>query len=127
MRSGLRVSLVIPTLNAGPLLEDVLGAVDSQPGASDLEKVAVDSGSTDATVARLEAHGFTVHHIPKRDFNHGETRDLAISKTEGDVILLLTQDATPLDDDWLPALVESYEDPKVGAAYCRQVPAGVPC
>ncbi len=121
MPSGLRVSLVIPTLNAGPLLEEVLEAVDRQPEA-DLERVAVDSGSTDDTVARLEAHGFTVHHIHKRDFNHGATRDFAIGRTEGDIILLLTQDATPLDQDWLPALVESYEDPQVGAAYCRQVP-----
>ena len=122
MRSGVRASLVIPTLNAGPLLEEVLQAVDRQPGAAELEKVAVDSGSTDDTVARLKVHDFAVHHIPKRDFNHGTTRDLAISKTGGDVILLLTQDATPLDENWLSALVACYEDPAVGAAYCRQVP-----
>jgi len=122
MPSGLRASLVIPTLNAGPLLDEVLEAVDRQPGAADLEKVAVDSGSRDDTVARLQAHDFTVHHVHKRDFNHGATRDLAISKTEGDVILLLTQDATPVDENWLPALLACYDDPAVGAAYCRQVP-----
>lgn len=122
MPSGPRVSLVIPTLNAGPLLEEVLQAVNRQPGATDLEKVAVDSGSEDYTVSLLEAHDFTVHKIEKSEFNHGATRDLAISKTKGDVILLLTQDATPLDENWLPALVACYEDPQVGAAYCRQVP-----
>ncbi|MHC4516047.1 MAG: glycosyltransferase family 2 protein [Planctomycetota bacterium] len=122
MRSGLRVSLVIPTLNAGPLLEEVLQAVARQPDAAQLERVAVDSGSTDDTVARLQAHGFTVHQIDKRDFNHGATRDLAIGKTQGDVILLLTQDATPLDENWLPTLLATYDDPAVGAAYCRQVP-----
>jgi rhamnosyltransferase len=122
MPSGPRVSLVIPTLNAGPLLEEVLQAVDRQPGAADLEKVAVDSGSTDDTVSRLQAHGFTVHQVSKQEFNHGATRDLAISRTKGEIILLLTQDATPLDENWLPALVACYEDPEVGAAYCRQVP-----
>lgn len=122
MPSGVRASLVIPTLNAGRLLEEVLDAVDRQPGAANLEKMAVDSGSTDDTVARLQAHGFTVHQIPKRDFNHGATRDLAISRTRGDVILLLTQDAIPLDESWLPALLACYEDPAVAAAYCRQVP-----
>ncbi len=122
MPSGVRASLVMPTLNAGPLLEDVLDAVDHQPGAADLEKVAVDSGSSDDTVTRLQAHGFTVHHVDKREFNHGATRDLAISRTSGQVIVLLTQDATPLDKHWLPALLACYEDPAVGAAYCRQVP-----
>jgi hypothetical protein len=46
MPSRVRASLVIPTLNAGPLLEEVLEAVDRQPGVLDLEKMAMDSGSS---------------------------------------------------------------------------------
>jgi rhamnosyltransferase len=115
-------SLVIPTLNAGPLLEEVLAAVDRQPGATALERVAFDSGSTDGTVGCLERHGFRVSVIDKRDFNHGATRDLAIERTTGDVIVLLTQDATPADEQWLPRLLACYDDPQVGAAYCRQIP-----
>lgn len=118
----MRISLVIPTLNGGPLLEEVLQAVDRQPGADELERVAIDSGSRDDTVATLERHGFTVHGIPQSEFNHGKTRDLGISKTRGDIIALLTQDAIPADEAWLPKLVESYDDPGVGAAYCRQIP-----
>ncbi|MCA8956575.1 MAG: glycosyltransferase family 2 protein [Planctomycetes bacterium] len=118
----MRVSLVIPTLNAGSLLEDVLRGIDAQPGADRLERVAVDSGSTDGTCERLAAHGFTVHGIDKRAFNHGTTRDLAIGKTSGEVVVLLTQDAVPTDDRWLPMLVAAYQDPAVGAAYCRQIP-----
>ena len=93
----MKVSLVMPTWNAGPLLEEVLAAVDAQPGAADLEKVAVDSGSADGTVGILEKHGFRVMGIEQKTFNHGATRDLAIEQTSGDVILLLTQDATPAD------------------------------
>lgn len=118
----MRVSLVIPTWNAGPLLERVLAAVDRQPGADDLERLAVDSGSRDDTVAILERHGFSVHHVDQRDFDHGATRDLAIERTHGEVIVLLTQDAIPADREWLPRLLECYEDPAVGAAYCRQIP-----
>ncbi len=50
------------------------------------------------------------------------TRDLGIEETGGDVILLLTQDATPADRNWLPALVGAYADPAVDAAWCRQIP-----
>jgi len=117
-----QTSLVIPTLNAGPLLEEVLDAVDRQPGAADLERLAVDSGSTDGTPERLERHGFRVLRIDKREFDHGATRDLGISRTSGEVVVLLTQDATPADERWLPALVACYTDAAVGAAYCRQIP-----
>lgn len=118
----LRASLVMPTWNAGPLLEEVLSAVDAQPGAEALERVAIDSGSTDGTQGVLERHGFRVRTIPQKDFNHGATRDLGIEETTGDVILLLTQDATPADRGWLPALLAAYADPAVDAAWCRQIP-----
>ena len=42
MRSGLRVSLVIPTLNAGPLLEEVLQAVARQPDAAERAEFIAD-------------------------------------------------------------------------------------
>ncbi len=122
MTSAMRASLVIPTWNGGPVLEQVLAMVDRQPGAAELEKVAVDSGSRDETVAMLRRHGFTVHGIEQREFNHGATRDFAIERTRGDVVVLLTQDAIPADTNWLPALLDCYTDPSVGAAYCKQIP-----
>ena len=118
----MRVGLVIPTWNGMPLLEEVMGAIDRQPGATDLVRFAIDSGSSDATVTCLRDHGFAVQSIEQREFNHGTTRDLAISQVDADVVLLLTQDAIPADDEWLPRLVEVYDYPKVGAAYCRQIP-----
>lgn len=118
----MRLSLVMPTLNAGPLLEEVLQGVARQPAAQELELCAVDSGSTDDTVTMLQDFGFAVHGIDKADFNHGSTRDLAIAKTSGEVVLLLTQDATPADEHWLDKLAACYADPRVGAAYCRQIP-----
>ena len=120
--NSMRVSLVMPTLNGGELLERVLNGIDRQPGAMELERIAIDSGSNDDTVERLTAHGFTVHGVDQREFNHGSTRDLGISKTSGDVIVLLTQDAVPTDEEWLQRLVTAYEDPSVAAAYCRQIP-----
>ncbi|MBL9077495.1 MAG: glycosyltransferase family 2 protein [Planctomycetes bacterium] len=117
----MKASLVIPTWNAGPLLEEVLSAVDAQPGADRLERIAIDSGSTDGTQAVLQRHGFAVRTIPQSQFNHGATRDLGIEQSGGDVIVLLTQDATPADTNWLPALLGAYADPTVDAAWCRQI------
>lgn len=118
----MKISLVIPTLDAGELLDEVLAAIDRQPNIADVEKIAVDSGSTDGTVERLEAHGFSTFAIDKSEFDHGTTRDLAIGRSSGDVVVLLTQDATPADENWLPSLVACYDDENVGAAYSRQIP-----
>ena len=118
----MNASLVIPTWNGGPLLGRVLEAVDRQPHAVDLERIAIDSGSTDGSVETLLKHGFDVEHIPQREFSHGGTRDRAIEKARGDVVVLLTQDALPADEQWLDALLSAYADPSVGAAYCKQIP-----
>ena len=112
----------MPTWNAGPLLEEVLAGIERQQGAGLVEKVAFDSGSRDGTVALLQRHGFRVTSIPQAEYDHGGTRDRMIEQTTGDVIVLLTQDATPADPDWLRALLASFDDDKVAAAYCRQLP-----
>jgi rhamnosyltransferase len=116
------VSLVVPTLDAGEILGELLASLDRQDAGVDLERIAVDSGSTDGTVERLRAHGFAVEGIPRREFDHGATRDRAIRRARGEVVVLLTQDAVPADPSWLRRLLEPYEDPRVAGVYCRQVP-----
>jgi rhamnosyltransferase len=117
-----RISLVIPTLNAGPLLDEVLAAVRAQKSPAFDELVAVDSGSRDGTVERLQRAGFRVIPIDKRTFDHGRTRDLGIAQTTGDIVVLMVQDATPQGDDWLGRMVEPFADPQVAGVWCRQIP-----
>lgn len=116
-----RTSLVIPTYNAGPLLDDVLaGIARLDPGFH--EKIAIDSGSRDGTVERLQRAGFRVIPIDKREFDHGKTRDRGIAASTGDVVVLMVQDATPQSADWLAKMLEPFSDPKVAGVWCRQVP-----
>ena len=117
-----KATLAIPTHDAGPLLGEVLAAVDRQPGAGALERIAIDTASQDGTVELLRRHGFAVEGIGPADFDHGATRDAMIERAEGEVVVLLTQDAVPADDGWLAALLACYDDPAVGAAYCKQIP-----
>jgi rhamnosyltransferase len=120
-----RISLVIPTLNAGPLFDEVLESILALRGTRFDELVAVDSGSSDGTVEKLCRAGFAVHEIPKARFDHGGTRDLGISKTTGDVVVLLVQDATLQGADWLQKMVEPFADSEVAGVWCRQVPRPV--
>ena len=118
-----KVSVVIPTFNAGPGFEELLRKLAVQEGDFELEVVVVDSGSTDGTAELAGRYGADVHRIPKAGFNHGATRDRGISLSRGEYVALTVQDAVPLDDRWLAAMVENLRrDERVAAVYGRHVP-----
>ena len=85
----LRVSIVIPTLNAGATLGEVLAAIAGQEGEFRPQIVAIDSGSTDSTLTRLRDAGATVLSVPGGTFNHGETRNQALAHADGEFAILL--------------------------------------
>ena len=118
----MRFSLVMPTWNAGPLLDEVLAAVRAQASPAFDELVAIDSGSTDGTVERLLGAGFRVAGIPQREFDHGGTRDRGIRLCTGDVVVLLVQDATLQGTDWLGKMAAPFADPDVAGVWSRQIP-----
>jgi rhamnosyltransferase len=118
-----KVSIIVPTLNAGPELGELLEKIRAQNGGLDQELIVVDSGSTDGTDELARRHGATVHKIPKEEFNHGATRNLGVSLSSGEYIVLTVQDAVPLDERWLPAMIENLErDGRVAGVYGRQIP-----
>ena len=116
-------SIVIPTLNAGPGFEDLLAKLTTQKTDSDYEIVVVDSGSTDGTVELARNHGASVHRIPRSEFDHGATRNLGVSLSEGEYVALTVQDAVPLNEYWLATMVENLgRDERVAGVYGRQIP-----
>jgi rhamnosyltransferase len=118
-----KISVVIPTLNAGPSFPELLRRIRSQKDVGDIEIVIVDSQSTDQTRQAARDAGAKVLKIRWQDFNHGDTRNLGIANSKGEYIALLTQDALPDNDQWLYFLVKALDDdPKVSAAYSRQIP-----
>jgi rhamnosyltransferase len=118
-----KVSVVIPTLNAGAGFEELLKKISAQEGDFDREILVVDSGSTDGTVELARRYGAIVHQIPKSEFDHGATRNLGISLARGEYVVLTVQDAVPLDERWLATMVENLEhDERVAGVYSRQIP-----
>ena len=119
----IKVSIVIPTFNAGPGFEELLKMISAQEGDFDRETIVVDSGSVDGTVELARRYGATVHQIPASNFNHGATRNLGISLSSGKYVALIVQDALPFDERWLEAMVEDLErDERVAGVYGRQIP-----
>ena len=118
----MKVSVVIPTLNAGPLFQEVLDAIRSQEFPEKIELVIVDSMSDDGTAELAKKYADVFFQVKREEFNHGETRNVAIEKSSGDLVALLVQDATPADSHWLKNLAQNFSDPQVAGAYSRQIP-----
>ena len=120
---GHLLSIVIPVKNGEPDLAELLPLILGQSISAELEIVAVDSGSTDGTIALLERFGATVLAIEPDEFDHGLTRNLLAEQAGGDVLVFLSQSARPDGDRWLAPLVAGLdEDPSVAGACSRVVP-----
>ncbi len=117
----MKVSIVIPTLNAGREFDSLLTAIARQSFDDRVEIVVVDSESDDDTRERARRCGAKVHTASRAEFNHGATRNLGIALSTGEFVVLLTQDAQPHDERWLCELLEPFGDPRVAGVYGRVI------
>jgi glycosyltransferase involved in cell wall biosynthesis len=117
-----RISIIIPTKNAGPEFENTLVLLKSQESKAETELLIIDSGSTDSTVSLAERFGAKVLHVQPGSFNHGETRNRAIREASGEIIVLTVQDAVAADTQWLCRLTEWFRsDPQIAGCFGKQV------
>lgn len=62
-----------------------------------------------------------IHHLKKRDFDHGGTRRQAVRYSQAEVFIAMTQDAMPVDGNLVERLTGRLTG-KVAVAYARQLP-----
>ena len=122
MKMSDSVSVVIPTLNAEPEIEDLLALLEAQTFAP-REIIVIDSSSDDHTVEIAKARSLVrVIEIQRKDFDHGGTRNLGFNESVGDFVLFMTQDAVPVDEFLLEKLLRPFEDGDVAIVSARQLP-----
>jgi glycosyltransferase involved in cell wall biosynthesis len=118
-----KISVVIPVLDAHDELARCLDAIESQQVDGDVEVVVVDSGSTDGSVEFARQRGAVVLEIPKRRFSFGRSRNLGAEAASGEVLVFTSADAFAADERWLATLVAPLAgDEAVAGVYGRQVP-----
>ena len=117
------VSVVIPTYNASRYLDAQLKSLRAQ-SVKDLDILVIDSSSRDRTVEIAAQYSVKTVIIPKEEFDHGGTRTLAgMTRSEGDILVYLTQDALPCDEKAIETLVRPLlTEEKCAAAFGRQIP-----
>jgi rhamnosyltransferase len=121
-QTPLTCSLVIPTKNGGDRFKQVVAGLQRQSIWPMVEFIIVDSGSTDDTIETARLAGAKCIAIPPAEFNHGATRDYAISLTSCERVVLTVQDAIPYDQFMIERLVRTLDDDEVVGAYARQIP-----
>lgn len=121
-KNPISLSVVIPTLNPGGDLSVFLSRLRLQTDFSDAEILVVDSSSTDGTPELARQYGARVLSIAREDFNHGDTRNLGVEASRGEWVCLFTQDALPVDNNYLKTLVDSVEREGAAGGFARQIP-----
>ena len=119
----MKVSVIIPTLNAEKFIESLLkNLIEFQTLKPD-EIIVIDSSSQDKTIEIAKSYGCKTIIIKKEEFNHGGTRTFAGKKAIGDILVYFTQDAYPYNEYALENLIKVFEkDEKIACAYGRQIP-----
>ena len=113
-------SIIIPTYNAGQQMHRLCEALRSQTVSSEI--IVVDSLSSDRTVEIAESFGANVFTGRTEDFDHGGTRTLAGKAAKGDILVYMTQDATPFDNHSIENITRPFEDQGIAASFGRQLP-----
>lgn len=119
----MNIILCIPVLNAAQNANSLLSSIKTQD-LNITNIFIIDSESNDGSPSLWVDSKLRLHTIPRQEFNHGATRQLALEFfPDGDIFIFMTQDVILSKPDSLSCLLTAFEDHEVGAVYGRQLPS----
>lgn len=62
-----------------------------------------------------------VMHITKEEFDHGGTRNFGATLSKADIVMFMTQDAVPADENLVEEMLKPFAIEEVAACYGRQL------
>jgi glycosyltransferase involved in cell wall biosynthesis len=117
-----RVSVIVPTKNAGPEIRLLVRKLRGQEGMPEPEIILVDSGSTDATLEIARRESVQTIQLAPEQFTHAFARNAGANRATGEYLLFMVQDALPLTTHWLWELVTALETNSLAAVSCAEYP-----
>jgi len=109
----MRVSVVIPTFNSGPLVTEAVECVLAQTCPT-ADVLVIDDGSTDDTRARLARYGPPVRYVWKPNGGVSSARNRGLDEATGDLIAFLDADDVWHPDKLRRQLEVFHERPDLG-------------
>jgi len=117
-----KISIIIPTINAGDDFDFLIKMLLNQKGFREIEIVIVDSGSCDQTLEIANRYKAKIIEIPNEEFSHSHARNLGAKNASGEYLLFTVQDALPPSLTWLNELVTALKTKDVSAVSCAELP-----
>lgn len=117
------VSIVIPNRDSHDLIARLLADLAERTAYRDFEVIVVDNGSTDPRVPELYARmarrmGLSAEIRPE-PFNFAAMVNRGAAMARGDALLLLNNDISVIEPDWLDEMVECLGYPGTGIVGAR--------
>jgi len=117
----MKASIIILTKNAGERFNLLLDRIFSQKFYGNYEVLIIDSGSEDETIEIAEKYNTRIFRIKPEEFHHSKTRNLGAELATGEYLVYITQDALPLNNEWLYYLTKHLKNENVAGVYGRQI------
>lgn len=123
----MKIDVIIPVYKPGRELFDLLDRLESQ--TAPVHKIILMNTEEKYFESLVYGTRFAekysnveVHHLSRREFDHGGTRHKGVQYSDAEIFVMMTQDAMPADEFLIERLTSRLRD-KVAAAYGRQLPA----
>jgi rhamnosyltransferase len=115
-----KVGVLVLTLNAAQHLRRCLEPV--LQSSLRPKVLVIDSSSTDGTRDIAARLGVQVMKIKPNEFNHGATREQGRKLLNTEVVVMMTQDAYPVNPAMLEYLIQPILSGQSSVSYARQLP-----
>jgi glycosyltransferase involved in cell wall biosynthesis len=110
------VSIVTPSFNKGPYIEETLLSVRNQTYPR-IEYIVIDGGSTDETLSILEKYSGDITWISEPDKGQSDAINKGWKRARGEIIAYLNADDTYPPDAVATAVMYLEEHPDTGMVY----------
>lgn len=112
------IGIIILTFNAASTIENLIKKLLHYKD----HIIVIDSSSKDNTIEILTKYNINHVIIPSSEFNHGKTREMARKLLNTDIVIYMTQDVIPVDENLIPKLIEPIVKGEAHFSYARQLP-----
>lgn len=113
-----KISIIVPIYNGEKYLEKLVSKIKEQEINKKIELIALVTKSKDNSLKKAKKLFDIVLEIEK--FNHAKTRHEGALKSSGGILVFITQDILPYDNNWLKNLIEPLNE-KIIASFSRQI------